>query len=65
MCLGDDAPVLVVTGFNEGRVPAGVRGHPFLPDGLRTALGLPDDAARVARDLHALCAILHSGRRSR
>ena len=50
----DDAPLLVVTGFNEGRVPEPVRGFALLPDGLRRALGLPDDARRLARDACAL-----------
>lgn len=58
----DDAPALVLTGFNEGRVPSAVRGHAFLPNGLRTRLGMADDAHRFARDAHALASILHSGR---
>ncbi len=58
----DDAPALVLTGFNEGRVPAAVRGHAFLPNGLRSRLGMADDAQRFARDAHALASILHSGR---
>ncbi len=56
----DDAPVLVVTGFNDGRVPASRRGHAFLPDGLRTRLGLPDDELRLARDMHVFSACLAS-----
>ena len=56
----DDAPALVVTGFNEGRVPQSVQGDPFLPDALRTRLGLPDDAARLARDLYATLVLLAS-----
>ncbi len=58
----DTASAVVLTGFNEGRLPAGVRGHAFLPDGLRRRLGLPDDAQRLARDLHALVLLLESGR---
>ena len=58
----DEASVLVLTGFNEGRVPESVRAHRFLPDGLRKQLGLSDDALRLARDMHALGALLHSGR---
>lgn len=50
----DDAPALVVTGLNEGRVPAARRGHPLLPDGLRRELGLPDDDRRLARDAYIL-----------
>jgi RecB family exonuclease len=58
----DDAPLLVVTGFNEGRVPQIVHGHAFLPDGLRRRLGLADNQHRLARDAYALTAILRSGR---
>ena len=47
----DDADVMVVTGFNEPFVPESVTSHPFLPHGLRQALGLLDNAGRWARDL--------------
>jgi RecB family exonuclease len=50
----DDAPVLVLTGMNEGRVPEPVRGVASLPDALRAELHLPDDAQRHARDAWAL-----------
>jgi hypothetical protein len=56
----DDAPALVVTGFNEGRVPASVHGDPFLPDGLRRTLDLPDNDARLARDVYTTELILRS-----
>ena len=45
-----DADELVVTGFNEGRVPESVVGHAFLPDRLRRGLGLPDNESRTQRD---------------
>ena len=45
-----DADELVITGFNEGRVPESVVGHAFLPDRLRRGLGLVDNEARTARD---------------
>jgi len=54
----DDAPALVVTGFNEGRVPRSIQGDAFLPDAMRGKLGLPDDAARLARDVYATRALL-------
>ena len=54
----DDAPALVVTGFNEGRVPQSIQGDAFLPDGLRARLGLPDNDARLARDVYATCICL-------
>jgi RecB family exonuclease len=59
----DEAPALIVTGFNEGRIPASVHGHPFLPDGARKRLGLPHDEDRVARDVYA-CTVLLSTRRA-
>jgi len=58
----DDAPALLLTGANEGRLPASVTAHPFLPDRLRTRLGIPDDASRRARDTYLLTAILESRR---
>ena len=45
-----DADELVITGFNEGRVPESVVGHAFLPDRLRRGLGLADNESRTARD---------------
>ena len=56
----DDAPVLVVTGFCEGRIPASIVGDQFLPDASRRRLGLLDDRRRLARDACALTAILQS-----
>ena len=41
---------LVIGGFNEGCVPENIVGHPFLPDSLRTRLGLTTNAARAMRD---------------
>ena len=46
----NDAPYLVVTGMNEGCVPATGPANLFLPDSLRRALGCPADADRLARD---------------
>lgn len=56
----DDAPAVVLTGFNEGFLPESVSGHAFLPDALLTRLGLPDDRSRVARDAYRLTTVLHS-----
>jgi hypothetical protein len=56
----DDAPVLVLTGLNEPHLPESIGGDPFLPDSLRTALGLEDNEKRYARDAYRLLAILHS-----
>ena len=58
----EDAPALIVTGMNDGKVPDAVVGHPFLPDSLRTALGLRNNDTRLARDAYVLTALLNSGR---
>ena len=44
------ADEVLVTGFNEGRVPESVVGHAFLPDRLRRGLGLGDNESRALRD---------------
>lgn len=56
----DDAPLLIVTGFNDGVVPESINGHAYLPDGLRRRLGLPDNDDRLARDAAALTMMVHS-----
>ncbi len=56
----DDAPMVVLTGFNEGLLPESVNGHPFLPDALCTRLGLSDNRSRMARDAYRLTTVLHS-----
>ncbi|MEM7231255.1 MAG: PD-(D/E)XK nuclease family protein [Planctomycetota bacterium] len=58
----DDAPTLIVTGFNEGRIPTGVAGDPLLPGALRSALGLVDEKRRFARDAFSLTLLLESDR---
>ena len=50
----DDAPALVLTGLDDGSVPGAAGGDPFLPDRLRSRLGLPDDRARHGRDAYLL-----------
>ena len=49
-----DADKLIITGFNEGRVPESVVGHAFLPDRLRRGLGLADNESRTKRDREIL-----------
>ncbi len=61
----DDAPVLILTGVNEPSLPRSVSGDPFLPNALRTRLGLEDNDARMARDVYRLSAILASRRPGR
>ncbi len=56
----DDAPTLVLTGVQDGKVPQTVRGDAFLPDHIRGQIGLIDDARRMARDLYALSVLSHS-----
>jgi ATP-dependent helicase/nuclease subunit B len=56
----DDAPAVVITGFNDGKIPESVRGDAFLPDSLRRSLGLIDDDRRLARDLYASELLVHS-----
>ena len=46
----DDAPVLLLTGLQEGCVPAATGDDSLLPDSLRQTLGLADDRRREARD---------------
>lgn len=50
----DDAPVVVVTGMNDGFVPTSERSHPFLPNELCKTLKILDDDRRHARDCYAL-----------
>jgi hypothetical protein len=61
----DDAPVAIVTGFNEPFLPESTNAHPFLPNALRERLGLVDNAARYARDAYELTALLRSRERVR
>ena len=54
----DDAPALVVTTFNEGHVPSSINSDLFLPNALRSHLGLQDNVRRYARDAYALSLLL-------
>jgi len=54
----DDAPALIVTSLNEGIVPDSVSSDLFLPNRLRSQLGLLDNDRRYARDAYALSALL-------
>lgn len=57
---GEDAPVVVLAGLNEGLLPTKRRVEALLPDAARSALGLDDAASRHARDtsiLHAALAV--------
>lgn len=56
----DDAPVLVVTSFNDGFVPESLNSDLFLPNNLRQRIGLLDNAQRYARDAYAVALLVHS-----
>ena len=53
-----DSGELVIAGFQEGAVPESIVGHPFVPDSLRAALGLPNNESRGRRDLRIFSAAL-------
>jgi hypothetical protein len=59
----DDAPALVVTGFEDGRVPESIHGDAYLPNRLRRSLGIVDNQQRLARDLYASELLLQSRER--
>ena len=54
----NDAPMMIITGFNEGRVPDGRKSDIFLPDSLKKILGLRNGETRLARDAYLLSSIL-------
>ena len=56
----DDASYLVCTGMNEGYAPQSIVGDPFLPDLIRSKLGLLDNDRRFARDKYVLSTLLNS-----
>ncbi|MBI5426514.1 MAG: PD-(D/E)XK nuclease family protein [Opitutae bacterium] len=58
----EDAPHVVVAGFNEGAVPEAVSGDVFLPETLRVLFGLKTNAQRFARDAYLLHALVASRR---
>ena len=54
----DDAPALAVTSVNEGFVPKSASSDAFLPNELRSQLGLLSNDRRYARDAYALSVLL-------
>jgi RecB family exonuclease len=58
----DDIPVLVVAGVNEGFLPQSVTADAFLPNRMRSELGMIDNKARFARDAYLLSATSHARR---
>ncbi|HQX50140.1 MAG TPA: PD-(D/E)XK nuclease family protein [Planctomycetaceae bacterium] len=59
----DDSPVLVLTGFNEGKIPESINSDAFMPNSLRTLLELTDNRRRYARDAYVLTSMMHSRRK--
>ena len=59
----NDAPFMIATGMNEGRVPDGRLSDIFLPDSLRTQLGLRNDAGRLARDAYLMTLMIETRRK--
>ncbi len=49
---------IALVGFHEGCVPDALIGHAFLPNKLRTALGLTSNDQRLARDVYLLKELL-------
>ncbi len=58
----DDAPNLILTGFNEGTVPSSKSSDLFLPNETRRELGLEDARRRFARDACLTSALVASKR---
>ncbi|UCD73831.1 MAG: PD-(D/E)XK nuclease family protein [Phycisphaerales bacterium] len=56
----DTAPVLIITGCNDGNIPRALSGDAFLPDTLRDSLGMTCNRTRYGRDAYLLEAIRHS-----
>ncbi len=58
----ETAPHLIVTGFQDHSVPQSIIGDLFIPETLRTALGLPGNETRLARDAWQTALLLESRR---
>jgi ATP-dependent exoDNAse (exonuclease V) beta subunit len=54
----DDAPVLMLSGMHDGVIPESLNSDAFLPNQLRSRLGLIDNARRYARDAYVMMTIL-------
>ena len=58
----NDAPFLIVTGVNDGKVPDSHPADAFLPDTLRRQLNLRHDEDRLARDAYLMTSLIESRR---
>ncbi|MBT4725109.1 MAG: hypothetical protein HOB29_09080 [Planctomycetaceae bacterium] len=56
---GEQSDVLI-TGFNEGTIPSSITSDLFLPNALRSSLGLVDNARRFARDAYTTTLLVNS-----
>jgi RecB family exonuclease len=56
----DDAPVVIITGMNDGKIPSFSNSDMFLPDALRQKLELTDNRRRSARDAYYLNVLLET-----
>jgi hypothetical protein len=54
----EEAPYLILTGMNEGRVPTGSRVDWLFSERVKDRLSLPGEKERIARDRYALLSIL-------
>lgn len=57
-----EAPFLIVTGMNEGKVPDSQLGNPFIPDTMKRRLGLRHDQAILARDIYMMSGLIEARR---
>ena len=62
--LWEDAPHVIVTGMNDGKVPESIMAHSFLPDSARRALGLRNNDTRFARDACLMTTLIEQRRLS-
>lgn len=60
--LFDDAPDVILTGFNEGTIPTNRSSDLFLPNETRSKVGLNDSKRAFARDAYLTTALAHSRR---
>ena len=60
--LFDDAPNLILTGFNEGKLPTSQSGDLFLPEEMRSKVGFRDANRLFARDAYLTTALTQSRR---
>jgi len=56
----DDAPVVILTGMNEGIVPESQTSHLFLPNSLRAKLEIQNNSRRFNRDRYYLRTIIET-----